>query len=108
MPKESLLREIMIESLGQLGRNWRMVYESYSLDATLAAVAAGLAVTICVSSRLNLAADTLCILNEDAAAFSLPKCVFTVERASGPKSRPVTEFYNFILQHLGKRDRPSS
>ncbi|CAK7261760.1 MULTISPECIES: LysR substrate-binding domain-containing protein [unclassified Shinella] len=103
MPKESLLREIMIESLGQLGRNWRMVYESHSLDATISAVAAGLAVTICVSSRLNLAGDTLCVLGKDAAA-SLPECVFAVERASGPTARPVIEFYNFMIQRLGTHD----
>lgn len=99
LPKDNLLRTIMLDHLAQIGRPWRLVYESQSVDATIAAVAAGLAVSICVSSRLALSAARLrSIEGPDCAG--LPDCVFTIETAPRAVSRATKALHDYILGAL--------
>lgn len=99
LPQENLLRTIMIDRLNGLGRPWRMVYESQSVDATIAAVAAGLAVSICVGSRLEAAGPKLRAV-EKADCPALPECVFTVELSPRPVARATRVFNEHLLHEL--------
>jgi Transcriptional regulator len=99
LPKDNLLRTIMLDHLAQMNRPWRMVYESQSVDATIAAVAAGLAVSICVGSRLALSGTRLRTIGDPESA-GLPDCVFTIETAPRAVSRATKALHDYILAAL--------
>ncbi|MCF8482458.1 MAG: LysR family transcriptional regulator [Rhodospirillum sp.] len=102
LPQDTLLRTLMIDNLNAAGRSWRMIYESRSVDATIAAVAAGLAVSISVGSRLELERESLRPV-EDGAYPEMPKCVFTVEAATRALSRATKVFHQYLLDAMKTR-----
>lgn len=99
LPQDNLLRTIMLDGLEAFGKPWRMVYESQSVDANMAAVEAGLAVSVCVASRLELK-DTALRAIPDAYCPLLPECVFTMERATRSVSRATNVLHRYLLDAL--------
>jgi len=99
MPADNLLRDMMIEGLEMMGRPWRMVFESQSVDANIAAAEAGLGASICVSSRLKFKDSLLRVIPEDSCP-PLPDSVFTIELAPRAVSRATRVLHRYLLDAL--------
>ena len=97
----SLLRFWAISSLGQRGRDWREAYVSASGIAMLAAVEAGLAVSVIRESSLR---PGLRELTEAEGFATLPSFDVTLLRASVGLGRAAAALYKFLVERLSRAE----
>ena len=96
-PVGCLFRAWAVAALDGAGRPWRMVYESASLGAVEAAVAAGLAIGV---AKAGTAAPGLRRLGPAAGMPELPVAEIALHRARGRLSPAALRLAEFLAQAL--------
>lgn len=94
---ECIFRKWTFQALDSIGRHYRVAYQSPSIAGILAAVSAGLAVT--VLSAAIVPPDAL-ILSESEGFPKLPDTTIVLQRTPGNHSRAVESMARFIEEGL--------
>lgn len=93
----------MLAALRRQGRAWRAVFESGSLDATLATVRADLAVSVWLASTVPAG---LAVLPSEAGLPGLPPFAITLHAPDRPSTRAAGELARHVRDGFA-RHRPA-
>lgn len=96
-PEPCIYRERAVTSLEEAGRSWRIAYQSTSLAGTLAAVRAGLGVTILPR---DMVPHGYHVIGEDEAMPALPDTEIALCAQAGRDAPPARRLYAHIVEAL--------
>jgi len=94
---ECIFRKWMFQALDDSGRSYRIAYQSPSVAGILAAVSAGLAVTVLAASVVP---PEMRVLTAGEGFPTLPATSIVLKRAPGSHGRPVDSMASFIREGL--------
>jgi DNA-binding transcriptional LysR family regulator len=99
-----IFREQSLEALESVGRPWRVAYTSTGLAGLLAAVRAGLAITVLTPSMLG---PGLRALGEAEGLPPLPAVDIALHRAPGRPSEPAARLAELLQERLARPTAPA-